>query len=93
MIFRVVLSRQVIKTLVRLPRHVVDKLQTWARSVRLMGLEEMRKVPGYHDEPLKGARAGQRSVRLTRACRAIYVVRHDGTTEVAVVEEVNKHDY
>ena len=93
MIYRVILSRRVVKALERLPQHVVDKLQTWARSVRLMGLEEVRRVPGYHDEALKGGRVGQRSVRLTLAYRAIYVVRPDGAAEVAVVEEVHKHDY
>ena len=57
------------------------------------GLGGSEEEPGYHDEPLKGVRLGQRSVRLTRAYRAIYVVRDDGTAEVAVVEEVHKHDY
>lgn len=56
------------------------------------GLEETRKVPGYHDEPLKGDRAGQRSIRLSRSYRAIYEVKKD-TVEFVSVEEVNKHDY
>ena len=34
-------------------------------------------VPGYHDEPLKGHRAGQRSIRLSRAYRAIYEIKED----------------
>lgn len=49
-------------------------------------------MPGYHDEPLKGARVGQRSIRLNRAYRAIYVIKNDGI-EFGSVEEVNKHDY
>lgn len=49
-------------------------------------------MPGYHDEPLKGRRAGQRSIRLSRAYRAIYEIRVDDVTFVSV-EEVNKHDY
>lgn len=56
------------------------------------GLEEVRKVPGYHDEPLKGQRAGQRSIRLSRAYRAIYEIKSDGV-EFVLVEEVNKHEY
>jgi para-nitrobenzyl esterase len=51
-----------------------------------------RKVPGYHDEPLKGDRAGQRSIRLSRAYRAIYEIR-GGTAKFVSIEEVNKHDY
>jgi len=56
------------------------------------GLEEVRKLPGYHDEPLRGDRAGQRSIRLSRAYRAIYEVRQD-TAEFVAVEEVGKHEY
>jgi proteic killer suppression protein len=47
---------------------------------------------GYHDEPLKGARAGQRSIRLSRAYRAIYEVK-GGTAKFVSIEEVSKHDY
>jgi proteic killer suppression protein len=54
---------------------------------------EVRKIKGYHDEPLKGNRAGQRSIRLNRAYRAIYEIRKDGATELVNVEEVNNHDY
>jgi proteic killer suppression protein len=49
-------------------------------------------VPGYHDEPLKGDRAGQRSIRLSRAYRAIYEIKED-TVKFLSVEEVNKHKY
>lgn len=64
----------------------------WAFAVETYGLEEIRKVPGYHDEPLKGKRAGQRSIRLSRAYRAIYVIVRDAI-EFVSVEEVHKHDY
>ncbi len=57
------------------------------------GLEEVRKIPGYHDEPLRGDRQGQRSIRLSRAYRAIYVVKADGGIEFVSVEEVSKHEY
>jgi toxin HigB-1 len=55
-------------------------------------LMEARKIPGFHDEPLRGKRAGQRSIRLSRAYRAIYRVVDD-VIEFALVEEVHKHDY
>ena len=57
------------------------------------GLNETRKIPGYHDEPLKGKRAGQRSIRLNRAYRAIYTVEKDGTIKFVEILEVNKHEY
>ena len=93
MISRVVLGRRVIKGLSRLPRHVAEKLYEWVGAVGFLGLEEVRKIAGYHDEQLKGDRKGQRSIRLSRAYRALYVVTHDGAAEVAVIEEVTKHDY
>jgi proteic killer suppression protein len=59
----------------------------------MKGLREVRKIPGYHDEPLKGQRKGERSVRLTKGYRAIYVEEHDGTINLIILEEVNKHEY
>ncbi len=80
------------KQLRKLPRHIVDNLMIWVAAVEENGVEEVRKVPGYHDEPLKGDRAGQRSIRLSRAYRAIYEIR-GGVTKFVSIEEVNKHDY
>lgn len=90
---RVEISRGAQKQLRALPQHVVLKLLAWVEDVEERGLEEVRKVPGFHDEPLKGTRQGQRSIRLSRSYRAIYVVRARGEVELAVVEEVSKHDY
>ena len=53
----------------------------------------MRKTPGYHDEPLRGERQGQRSIRLSRAYRAIYIIKNDREIEFVSVEEVSKHEY
>ena len=61
--------------------------------MRPLGLEEVRKRPGYHDEPLLGDRRGQRSIRLNRSWRAIYVILSDGRIEFVEVQEVNKHEY
>jgi toxin HigB-1 len=87
------LSRPALKQLRKVPRHVVDKLLGWVRLVEQEGLENVRKVPGFHDEPLHGQRAGQRSIRLSRAYRALYCIDERGAVEVVVVEEVSKHDY
>ena len=92
MIHRVEISRRAAKQLRRLPRHIVNNLMIWVMAVEQDGLEEVRKVPGYHDEPLKGDRIGQRSIRLSRAYRAIYAIKGD-TAAFVSVEEVSKHSY
>jgi proteic killer suppression protein len=88
----VVLSDGAAKDLRNVPSFIRDKLLTWVSAVELSGLEEVRKTPGYHDEPLKGCRRGQRSIRLNRAYRAIYTVVSDGAQFVSI-EEVSKHNY
>ncbi len=88
-----VIFDKVHKQLKKLPDFVYIKLLAWAKSVELKGLREVRKIPGYHDEPLKGDRKGQRSIRLSRAYRAIYVEEHDGSVNLVIIEEVNKHEY
>lgn len=89
---RVVFDR-VHKDLRKIPNYILEKLMIWAKSVELKGIREVRKIPGYHDEPLKGTREGQRSVRLNRSYRAIYQEEHDGTISIVLVIEVNKHEY
>ena len=81
------------KDIKKVPLHVRTKLFGWVDDVEERGLEAVRKTPGYHDEPLKGKRAGQRSIRLTIAYRAIYIEKKDKGIEFVSVEEVNKHDY
>lgn len=93
MIRRVELSRLAQRQLRRVPAHIARKLLGWVESVEHDGLEEVRKIPGFHDEPLQGDRQGQRSIRLSLAYRAIYEIRKDDLAELVSVEEVSKHDY
>lgn len=82
------------KALSKAPEHIGLKFQTWRASVAEKGLDEVRKIPGYHDEPIKvGVHAGQRSIRLNRSWRAFYVIKSDGTAKFVSVEQVNNHDY
>lgn len=92
-IFKVVLTKHVKKDLVKVPLHIVTKLQAWIDDVENVGLSEVRKIPGYHDEPLKGNRVGQRSIRLSKSYRAIYAIDQEGLIELIKVLEVNKHEY
>ncbi|MEK6628040.1 MAG: hypothetical protein AABY53_05395 [Bdellovibrionota bacterium] len=90
---QVLWSKQVDKQLVKLPNHIIKKFYTWVSSVHLSGIVATRKCSGYHDEPLKGDRNGQRSVRLNNAYRAIYIERNNGFIQLLEVIEVNKHEY
>ena len=65
----------------------------WVKMVELQGLPQVRKIPGYHDEPLKGNRVGQRSIRLSRAYRLVYIEDPSQNIIVVKVIEVNKHEY
>ena len=93
MIRRVELSRLAQKQLKKIPRHIVENVAAWVDDVETQGLEEARKVSGYHDEPLHGERRGQRSIRLSRSYRAIYVVRGEGVAQFVLIEEITKHAY
>ncbi len=59
--------------------------------VESYGVWEVMKSPGFHDEPLKGARIGQRSVRLSKAYRLIYRTISD-RVHIELLE-VHKHGY
>jgi toxin HigB-1 len=88
---KVVLNKKAQSQIKKIPKYIKGKLVTWMKNVEAYGIVEIRKVPGYHDEPLGNPRKGQRSIRLSRAYRAFYVERDDKI--VIEVIEVNKHDY
>ena len=73
----------------RARRRQVSRL---GRGVEDRGLEEVRKIAGYHDEPLKGALKGLRSIRLSKGYRAYYKIVKD-RVEFIRVERVDKHVY
>lgn len=81
------------KQLPKLPKPIRAALDSWRDATERDGIAETRKRPGYHDEPLKGDRQGQRSVRLNRAYRAIYIESETREVIVIAVVEVNKHEY
>ncbi len=89
----VVVSSRATRQLREVPEHVARKFGLWVEGVETEGPEQIRKVPGFHDEPLRGQRAGKRSIRLSRSYRATRELRKDDIVESVSVEEVNKHDY
>jgi len=81
------------KDLAKVPQYIREKLLLWVDSVERLGINSIRKVPGYHDELLKGERQGQRSIRLNKAYRAIYIENEQKEIIIISVIEVNKHEY
>ena len=79
------------KDIAKLQPYIAEKLKMWAKTVNNHGILEARKCKGYHDEPLKGVRKGQRSIRLSRGFRAIYI--EDKNIIKIIVIEVNNHEY
>ena len=92
-VFDVSLSRRAENDLKKLPEHIVLKLWSWVEAIHHEGLRSVRKLPGYHDEPLKGIRKRQRSIRLSKAYRAIYRVDESSIPEIIEILEVTKHEY
>lgn len=92
-IYNVVLKKRAQADLKKVPKHIIAKLTAWINAVGHDGLNEVRKISGYHDEPLQGERKGQRSIRLSKSYRAIYIIDSAGDMEIIEIIEVNKHDY
>ena len=92
MIKLVIISKRAGKDLKTLQRYVADLFLTWVLDVEERGLDEVRKLPGYHDEPCKGELKGLRSIRLTQGYRAYYRIEKD-KVEFVFVERVDKHGY
>jgi len=88
---RIIIRNKAQKQLEKVPVYIANNFQLWVGQVETKGILEVRKISGYHDEPLTAGRKGQRSIRLSKAYRAFYV--EHGNNIVIEVIEVNKHGY
>lgn len=79
------------KQLDKVPDSILKKFMFWVFLVETNGIAETARSPGFHDEPLKGDRFGQRSVRMNKAYRLIYRVI-EGRVHIELLE-INKHEY
>ncbi|NOT77586.1 MAG: hypothetical protein HOP07_01135 [Bacteriovoracaceae bacterium] len=77
----------------KLPRVIISKIYSWVLRVEMRGMAETRKILSLHDEPLKGERKNQRSIRLNKAYRLIYIEEPGHLIVIVKVIEVNKHEY
>ena len=50
---RVEVSRLAVKQLRKAPHHVTTKFMAWVDDMEERGIEEIHRVPGYNDHPLK----------------------------------------
>lgn len=92
MITQVIITKNADKQMRRAPQHIRDKLLDWRKEVELFGIQAVRQNKGYHDEPLKGQRTGERSIRLSRQWRAIYQQISNESILIYVLE-VTPHEY
>ena len=90
---QVFISKFAEKQIKKLPKQISEALFIWVESIELTGIADIRKLKGYHDEPLKGDRKGQRSARLNRSYRVIYIEKENKDLVLITVIEVNKHEY
>jgi len=75
----------------KVPPAVVKKYELWKSLVFRHGPDKLREFPGFHDEKLKGQRAGQRSSRLSLQYRVVYSVEREIVT--VFVLEITPHNY
>lgn len=90
---RIEISRFAQKQIKRLPAHIRESLITWVSQITKSGIQAVRRLPGYHDEPLFGRMQGQRSARLSRAYRVIYVETEEEYVTLIAIQGVTKHVY
>ena len=93
MSMRVLISRNALKHLKKIPRHILIKFDLWVEIIETDGYEAMKMIKGFKDHALVGKRIGQRSCYLSRSWRVIYHLDHStGSVQVEVLE-VHNHDY
>lgn len=92
MIRDVKISSKAKKQLLSVPFYIKVKLQDWVEDIEQRGLGEVRKIPGFHDEPCKGKLKELRSIRLSKGYRAYYRILKLGL-EFVFIERVDKHEY
>ena len=88
------ISKKATKAIETLPHEITGNLQYWIELVQRDGLNEVRKIKGYHDEPcMSTALQGVRSVRLNRGYRLYYTVDESVSSRPITVINVDLHEY
>jgi proteic killer suppression protein len=91
------LSKETVKLIKRnqIPVNILEAAFVWVDKVESLGLERVRQEggKGLHDEPVKGASDGKRSIRLNKAWRLYYTINEKGEVIVVTVERIDRHKY
>lgn len=75
----------------RLPTSVKEKFAKWTNEVESKGLDEVKKISGYHDEPII-SQAGRRSVRMSDGYRVCYeMIIENGLTLLKIITISQDH--
>lgn len=90
---KITISRKAKKQLEVVPGYIYRKFLYWVDLVQTIGLSESRKFKGFKDESLQGLRKDQRSIRLSKGYRAIYIEVYNEMYEELEILEVSKHEY
>ena len=76
----------------KLPSNVKEKFLQWEKEVQEKGLAEVKKIPGFHDEPVKSV-PGRHSVRMNQGYRVFYdTIEENGVIKIKVID-INVHEY
>jgi|GEM_PF-3380327 len=76
----------------KLSKEVRQGFEDWRSDVKRDGLLEVRKRPGYHDEPIRRCKDYViRSARLTAKYRVIYTLSSQGSEKTLKVIDFNDH--
>lgn len=93
MIKIVKIAKPALKDLNKAPMQVQFKFNAWVKMVSENGLEQIRRISGFHDEPLQGKLKGIRSIRLNDQWRAFYIISKDDEVQFVEVRKVTPHEY
>ena len=88
---KVIIAAITEKQLAKVPYFIRDKLYQWVERVEEFGINEIRRIKGFHDEALQGKWKGYRSSRLSLQWRVIYKVEQN-QLQVFVID-INPHEY
>lgn len=75
----------------KIPKEILKKYEVWKQIVYHSGVDGLKEIKGFNDEPLKGNWKGHRSSRLNNKYRVIYK-EEKGLLKIYVLD-VNSHDY
>jgi mRNA-degrading endonuclease RelE of RelBE toxin-antitoxin system len=84
-------TKDAIKDLAKLPKHIQATYSYWRNIVTFHGLQKLREIKSFHFEKLKGTREGEFSCRLSKSYRVLFEIREKEIR--VIVLEVNKHEY